>query len=143
MIYPLHLKSSNKYYVFNFLSGKEFKIRGDSNKILAINSKFNLTGGQRFTAINREASIANQTEIYSIKPFTEKVKDYYRLDIGVNYQWNKKNTTHNLSLNIQNVTNKLNKTVPEYFYDDTTNKILKTTTEQNGLLPVLKYSINF
>ena len=133
----------NGNYVFNFLSGKEFKIRGDSNKILAINSKFNLTGGQRFTAINREASIANQTEIYSIKPFTEKVKDYYRLDIGVNYQWNKKNTTHNLSLNIQNVTNKLNKTVPEYFYDDTTNKILKTTTEQNGLLPVLKYSINF
>ena len=133
----------NGNYVFNFLSGKEFKIRGDSNKILAINSKFNLTGGQRFTAINREASIANQTEIYSIKPFTEKVKDYYRLDIGVNYQWNKKNTTHNLSLNIQNVTNKLNKTVPEYFYDDTTNKLLKTTTEQNGLLPVLKYSINF
>lgn len=133
----------NGNYVFNFLAGKEFKIGNKGNKTLGVNAKFNLTGGQRFTTIDEVASIANQTEIFSTTPFTEKVKDYYRLDIGINYQWNRKKTTHNLGLNIQNVTNRLNKTVPDYFYDDVTNKIIKTTTEQNGLLPVLKYSINF
>ncbi len=133
----------NGNYVFNFLAGKEFKIGNEGNKTLGINTKFNLTGGQRYTAIDEAASIADQSEIFSTTPFTEKVKDYYRLDLGLNYQWNRKKTTHTLSLNIQNVTNRLNKTVPDYFYDDVTNKILKTTTEQNGILPVLKYSINF
>ena len=133
----------NGNYVFNFLAGKEFKIGNKSNKTLGVNAKFNLTGGQRFTAIDELASIANQTEIFSTIPYTEKVKDYYRLDLGINYQWNKKKSTHSLGLNIQNVTNRLNKTVPDYFYDDVTNKITKTTTELNGLLPVLKYSINF
>lgn len=133
----------NGNYVFNFLAGKEFKIGNKSNKTLGVNTKFNLTGGQRFTAIDELASTANQTEIFSTIPYTEKVKDYYRLDLGINYQWNKKKSTHSLGLNIQNVTNRLNKTVPDYFYDDVTNKITKTTTELNGLLPVLKYSINF
>jgi len=133
----------NGNYLFNFLAGKEFKIGNKSNKTLGVNAKFNLTGGQRFTAIDELASIANQTEIFSTIPYTEKVKDYYRLDLGINYQWNKKKSTHSLGLNIQNVTNRLNKTVPDYFYDDVTNKITKTTTELNGLLPVLKYSINF
>lgn len=133
----------NGNYVFNFLAGKEFKIGNRSNKTLGVNAKFNLTGGQRFTAIDEAASISNQTEIFSTIPYTEKVKDYYRLDLGINYQWNKKKSTHSLGFNIQNVTNRLNKTVPDYFYDDATNKITKTTTELNGLLPVLKYSINF
>ena len=118
----------NGNYVFNFLAGKEFKIGNKGKKTLGFNAKFNLTGGQRFTAIDEVASIANQTEIFSTTPFTEKVKDYYRFDIGVNYQWNRKKTTHNLGLNIQNVTNRLNKTVPDYFYDDVTNEIMKNTT---------------
>ena len=133
----------NGNYVFNFLTGKEFKIGGKGNKTLGVNAKFNLTGGQRYTAINEAASIANQTEILSTTPYTDKIKDYYRLDLGINYQWNRKNTTHNLSLNIQNVTNRLNKTAPDVFYDEVTNKIINTKSEQNGLLPVLKYSINF
>jgi len=110
---------------------------------LGVNAKFNLTGGQRYTAINEAASIANQTEILSTTPYTDKIKDYYRLDLGIKHQWNRKNTTHNLSLNIQNVTNRLNKTAPDVFYDEVTNKIINTKSEQNGLLPVLKYSINF
>lgn len=133
----------NGNYVFNFLAGKDFKIGKKGYKTLGVNTKFNLTGGQRYTAIDEAASIASQSEVFSTIPYTEKVKDYYRLDLGINYQWNKKKTTHNLSLNIQNVTNRLNKMIPDYFYDDVTNKITKTTTEQNGLLPVLKYSINF
>ncbi len=64
----------NGNYVFNFLSGKEFKIRGDSNKILAINSKFNLTGGQRFTAINREASIANQMKYILLNHLQKRLR---------------------------------------------------------------------
>ena len=125
------------------LSGKEFAVGTTGNKTFGINAKFVLAGGQRFTGIDEVASIAGQTEVFSTTPFTEKIKAYYRFDLGINYQWNKTKTTHNLSLNIQNITSRINTTELDYFFDELTNRIVTTKSEQNGLIPVLKYSINF
>ena len=133
----------NGNYVFNLLSGKDFAVGTKSNKTFGINAKFVLAGGQRFTGIDEAASIAGQTAVFSTTPFTEKVKAYYRFDLGINYQWNKTKTTHNLSLNIQNITSRINTTELDYFFDEVTNRIVTTKSEQNGLIPVLKYSLNF
>ncbi|WP_087562936.1 TonB-dependent receptor [Polaribacter sp. SA4-10] len=133
----------NGNYVFNLLSGKDFAVGTKGNKTFGINAKFVLAGGQRFTGIDEAASIAGQTEVFSTTPFTEKVKAYYRFDLGINYQWNKTKTTHNLSLNIQNITSRINTTELDYFFDEVTNRIVTIKSEQNGLIPVLKYSINF
>jgi hypothetical protein len=133
----------NGNYVFNLLSGKDFAVGTKGNKTFGINAKFVLAGGQRFTGIDEAASIAGQTEVFSTTPFTEKIKAYYRFDLGINYQWNKTKTTHNLSLNIQNITSRINTTELDYFFDELTNRIVTTKSEQNGLIPVLKYSINF
>ena len=133
----------NGNYVFNLLSGKDFAVGTKGNKTFGINAKFVLAGGQRFTGIDEAASIANQTEVFSTTPFTEKVKAYYRFDLGINYQWNKTKTTYNLSLNIQNITSRINTTELDYFFDKLNNRIVTTKSEQNGLIPVLKYSINF
>lgn len=133
----------NGNYVFNLLSGKDFAVGTKGNKTFGINAKFVLAGGQRFTGIDEAASIAGQTEVFSTTPFTEKIKAYYRFDLGINYQWNKTKTTHNLSLNIQNITSRINTTELDYFFDEVTNRIVTTKSEQNGLIPVLKYSINF
>jgi hypothetical protein len=133
----------NGNYVFNLLSGKDFAVGTKGNKTFGINAKFVLAGGQRFTGIDEAASIAGQTAVFSTTPFTEKVKAYYRFDLGINYQWNKTKTTHNLSLNIQNITSRINTTELDYFFDKLNNRIVTTKSEQNGLIPVLKYSINF
>jgi hypothetical protein len=133
----------NGNYVFNLLSGKDFAVGTKGNKTFGINAKFVLAGGQRFTGIDEAASIAGQTEVFSTTPFTEKVKAYYRFDLGINYQWNKTKTTHNLSLNIQNITSRINTTELDYFFDEVTNRIVTIKSEQNGLIPVLKYSTNF
>ena len=133
----------NGNYVFNLLSGKEFAVGTKGNKTFGINAKFLLAGGQRFTGIDEAASIADQTEVFSTTPFTEKVKAYYRFDLGINYQWNKTKTTHNLSLNLQNLTSRSNENEPDYFFDEVTNRIVTTKSVQNGLIPVLKYSLNF
>jgi outer membrane receptor protein involved in Fe transport len=133
----------NGNYVFNLLSGKEFAVGTKGNKTFGINAKFLLAGGQRFTGIDEAASIADQTEVFSTTPFTEKIKAYYRFDLGINYQWNKTKTTHNLSLNIQNITSRSNENEPDYFFDEVTNRIITTKSVQNGLIPVLKYSLNF
>jgi hypothetical protein len=133
----------NGNYVFNLLSGKDFAVGTKGNKTFGINAKFVLAGGQRFTGIDEAASIAGQTEVFSTTPFTEKVKAYYRFDLGINYQWNKTKTTHNLSLNIQNITSRINTTELDYFFDEVTNRIVTIKSEQNGLIPVLKYSLNF
>lgn len=133
----------NGNYVFNFLSGKEFAIGNEKNDTFGINAKFTLSGGQRYTAVDEMASINNQSTILSTTPFTEQVKVYYRFDLGFNYQWNRTNTTHTLSLNIQNVTNRLNDTFPNTFYNSETNSVITSKVRQNGLIPVLKYSLNF
>ena len=133
----------NGNYVFNLLSGKDFAVGTKGNKTFGINAKFVLAGGQRFTGIDEAGAIAGQTEVFSTTPFTEKIKAYYRFDLGINYQWNKTKTTHNLSLNIQNITSRINTTELDYFFDELTNRIVTTKSEQNGLIPVLKYSINF
>jgi hypothetical protein len=133
----------NGNYVFNLLSGKDFAVGTKGNKTFGINAKFVLAGGQRFTGIDEAASIAGQTEVFSTTPFTEKVKAYYRFDLGINYQWNKTKTTHNLSLNLQNLTSRSNENEPDYFFDEVTNRIVTTKSAQNGLIPVLKYSLNF
>jgi hypothetical protein len=133
----------NGNYVFNLLSGKEFGVGTTGNKTFGINAKFVLAGGQRFTGIDEVASIAGQTEVFSTTPFTEKIKAYYRFDLGINYQWNKTKTTHNLSLNLQNLTSRSNENEPDYFFDEVTNRIVTTKSAQNGLIPVLKYSLNF
>jgi hypothetical protein len=133
----------NGNYVFNLLSGKDFAVGTKGNKTFGINAKFVLAGGQRFTGIDEAASIAGQTAVFSTTPFTEKVKAYYRFDLGINYQWNKTKTTHNLSLNIQNITSRINTTELDYFFDKLNSRIVTTKSEQNGLIPVLKYSINF
>ncbi len=50
----------NTNYVFNLLFGKEWVLGKGKNKILGINGRLNVLGGQRITPINRSLSIENK-----------------------------------------------------------------------------------
>jgi hypothetical protein len=54
-------------------------------------------------------------------------------------KWNRKRLTSTLSLDIQNLTNRLN-VYGEYFDSE---KAGVVTSYQNGLIPVLNYKIEF
>ena len=81
--------------------------------------------------------------VLSSIPFAGKLDDYYRFDIGLNVKINHRNTTHSVSLNIQNVGNRLNEYSRRSFFNPNTQKISIVSTKQSGLIPVLKYAVNF
>jgi len=130
----------NSNYRLTALGGKEFMVRENGKNVLEINGKFILAGGNRYTPIDLGQSIVQdeQVEINS-QPFASRVPAYWRIDFTVNYRINKEKSSHILSLNIQNLTNRIN--VFSYYYDNKSQQIDRF--DQFGLLPVLRYRFEF
>ena len=130
---------SSKYQV-NLLGGKEWKMGSDKDNILGVNMKLVFNGGERTTPIDLDASIAKgETVRLDDQLFSQSIGAYYRLDLGISYKINKKKSTHTISLDVQNATNRLN---PFYnYYDDKTQSI--DYEYHTGLFPVLNYRIEF
>lgn len=132
----------NQSYVFNFLMGKEFNVGKSKTNVFGVNLRFNITGGQRYSTINIPKSIAAQRVLYD-PPFTEQAEDYWRIDFGINYQWNMKKTSSRISLDIQNVTNRENVLTTEVYYDEFSGQIITENDLGNGMIPVLRYTFSF
>lgn len=137
----------NGNFIANALIGKDFMLKSNSgsakNNTLGVNLKFTYAGGQRYTAVNESLSILNEEITYSQTPYTEKAKEYFRIDFGINYKANFKKTTHKLGLNVQNVSNRLNEFEPDFDLSNDGTKVIRDVITQNGILPVLKYTIDF
>ena len=63
----------------------------------------------------------------------------HRADLRLSIKWNRKRLTSTLSLDIQNLTNRLN-VYGERFDSD---KKELVTIYQNGIIPVLNYKVEF
>jgi hypothetical protein len=132
--------SFNKNYQINLVGGKEWSISKSKNRILGVNGKLLVTGGQRQSEIDLTASqAAGETVLVSDKFFTKIGEPYYRFDAGISLKRNRSKTTHTLSLDIQNLLNRFNKFGT--FFNTNTNKI--ANIEQLGLIPVLNYKVEF
>ena len=131
----------NANYAGNILFGKEFKLKGKKkNKTLALNLKVTLIGGNRYTAIDLENSIADGKTVLQLDKINEnKLDDVFLLNFALTYRVNKKKTTHELKLDIQNITN--NQAVVGYDYNNDNKKI--ESYEQLSLLPNIMYVIKF
>jgi len=93
----------NGNYVFNALAGKEFKIK--EKHILAIDAKVTYAGGKRYVPIDLAASIAYKDEVRDgTKAYIPQYNPYFRIDIKPSYKLNTKRFTHEISVDIQNIT---------------------------------------
>jgi hypothetical protein len=93
----------NGNYVINALVGKEFKIK--EKHTLALDLKITYAGGKRYVPIDIEKSILYQREIKNGSVAYEAQYDpYFRIDVKPSYKLNTKRFTHELSVDIQNVT---------------------------------------
>jgi hypothetical protein len=128
-------------YVANLIGGKEFNVgKSTKNKVLFLNTKVVLIGGQRFSPINLEASIAEGHEITDeLEPFSAKGDDIFRLDFSIGLRRNRKHTTTEWKIDVQNIMN--NQTVVGEYYVHATQSITKAT--QLGMLPTISYKISF
>lgn len=130
----------NANYRLTLLGGKEYSVGKNDKNLLGINLKGIWSGGNRYTPIDLEASrISGEEETFVGKEFSESVPDYMRLDLTSSYRINGKKVAHIISLQVQNVTNREN--IFGYSYNE--NKETIEEEYQFGILPILKYRIEF
>ena len=129
----------NGNYIVTLIAGKDF-VSKSKRKTFGVNIKTINAGGLRTTPIDFAASQAKgytvfkESEAYSLQN-----PAYFRADLRVSMKWNRRRFTSTLSLDIQNLTGRLN--VYNQSYDEEENKIV--TNYQTGLIPILNYKIDF
>ncbi len=137
----------NGNYLVNILFGKEFSNIGKKkNQTLTLNGKTFLSGGQKYIPLLRGADgkvsvepVNNRFWDYS-KAYDDKIEDLYQVTLSASYKWNRPKTTHEIFINLDNITNNESK-LTEY-YDET--KPDKTGyTSQFGFFPNLLYRVYF
>ena len=128
----------NGNFVVNGLFGYEFKI--GKNNILAFNLKGVWAGGKRKMLIDLEKSIIEGSEEYDYsKLYEERYDDYIKADLRISFKNNRKKTSHEWAIDLQNVTNKKN--IFMQFYNPTEEKI--QTDYQTGIYPMFLYRFRF
>lgn len=129
----------NGNYISTLIAGKDF-VSENRKKTFGINIKTIYAGGLRTTPIDLAASQQAGFGVYKEgEAFTLKNKSYFRTDFRASLTWNKRGFTSTLSLDLQNLTNRLN--VYDQSYDANKHEIV--TNYQTGLIPVLNYKIEF
>jgi hypothetical protein len=135
----------NSNYISNVLVGKEWSNLGKkNNQVLSLNAKLFLSGGQRYIPLLRDAS--GQV---SVNPGQNQFWDYtnaynntldqiYQVSFFATYKWNKKRTTHELYINIDNLTNNTAR-LTEYYSPGAPEKV--GYTRQFGFFPNLLYRV--
>jgi hypothetical protein len=115
---------------------------------LGINGKVLTTGGVRQNEIDYTASRAAGETVFVANKFFSQVNDpYFRFDLGISLKTNRKRATHIISLDIQNLTNRINGRGfgfdPIGGPDNLGGKTLESQSGQLGLVPILNYKLEF
>ncbi len=126
-------------YTLNLLGGYEVPL-GGADKVLGINIKYALAGGNRYIPIDLEASRqAGQTVYKEEEAYKKQFKPYSRLDLKADFQFEHKNITQSWFVTVENVLDRKN--VLRRVFVPETGKI--KTDYQLGLFPYGGYRINF
>ncbi|MCF0049040.1 carboxypeptidase-like regulatory domain-containing protein [Dyadobacter sp. LJ53] len=146
---PLDGKERNTAYADNYLvnvlMGKEFPNLGrKNNKSISLNAKVFFGGGKKYIPLLRNGAgqvIANPESgtVWDYeKAYEGKIDDIYQVTFSASHKVNKRTTTHELFLNIDNITNRLSR-ISEY-YDDTKPGSVGYF-KQFGIFPNIMYRI--
>ena len=134
-----HNTRYNGNYNFNFLVGKEFKV--GKNKSLTANIKTSLLGANRYTPLDLEKSRTLQETVRDrSRPFEVKGDDVFFINVSGAYKVNQKKTTHEVKLEILNVTN--NQAKSGEFYNPKKDQI-DSYSNQWEMIPNVIYTVSF
>jgi hypothetical protein len=137
----------NGNYLINILCGKEFVNLGRKrNQALILNAKLFFGGGQKYIPLLRDANgnvavdPVNKRFWDYTKAYNSSIDDVHQVTISISYKWNKPKTTHELFINLDNITNSKAK-LSEYY--DTTKPNSIGHISQFGFFPNLMYRVYF
>ena len=125
-------------YIFNLLGGYEFIINSISKINVDIRGIY--AGGKPYTPIDIQKSMQENKTVYEEGvAFTEKHKDYFRLDFKIGYKISIGHTDQEWSFEVQNITDYKN--VFQQVWDPMNQKV--KTDYQQGFFPMVMYRIHF
>ena len=130
----------NSKYIYNLIGGKEFEVGRQKQNIISTNLRMMWRGGYRTVPIDLAASnvVGEEVRDYD-QAFETKAPDYYRIDVGVNFRKNNPNWSWILSVDIQNITGRLN--VWDEYYDAERGTLEQITMV--GMLPIINFKVEF
>jgi hypothetical protein len=129
----------NGNYTFNGLYGKEW-IKPSRNRTIGVTARMLYLGGLRESRVVVAKSIDDAQTVYDdTDPYSEQLKDYFRVDLRVSFRKNKPGYTRTFALDIQNLSGNQNEA--SHYYDMTQGKVV--TKYQLGIIPILVYRIDF
>jgi hypothetical protein len=137
----------NGNFMVNILCGKEFKKLGKKqNKTLAINSKIFYGGGKKYIPLLRDAQgnvavdPANDRYWDYKKAYNNRIDNIFQLNMSVSYKINRANATHEIFLDLMNLTNNQNR-ISEYYDASQPNNI--GYVKQFQFFPNIMYRLYF
>jgi hypothetical protein len=137
----------NGNYLFNLLAGKEFVELGkNKNQTLAINAKLFYGGGKKIISLLRDgngdlAVDPEKNEYWDYgKAYEDKIEDAFQMTLSASYKFNRKKATHEIFVNLENLTNHIGK-INEFYDENEPNNIGYTT--QFGFFPNVMYRVYF
>ena len=135
--------SYNGNYIFNLLAGKEWKI-GEKQSI-SLGLKATVAGGKLYGTVDTAATNTFQELIYLDEGFNSRqFPVYYRIDAKINWKFNAKKVTHEIGLDLVNVTARQNLLGLSYapnLFDSVAEPVAERY--QLGFLPLFYYKIDF
>jgi len=137
----------NSNYLVNFLVGKEFANLGKKkNQTLNLNAKVFLSGGQKYIPLLKDSQgnlavdpATNKFWDYG-KAYEKGFEDIYKVSLSAGYKWNKQNVTHEIFVNLDNITNAQGK-LSEYYDGKVAGNV--GYVKQFGLFPNIMYKLYF
>jgi hypothetical protein len=129
----------NTRFAANALVGREFRV-GRRDNTFTVSLRAATTGGRYATPIDFEASgQAGRAVLRTTEAFSQQQDAYFRADVKLGYKINRARLTHEIAVDLQNVSNREN--VFQQAYNPRTNRI--GTAYQQGFLPVPFYRLTF
>lgn len=130
----------NGNFITSLTAGKDFRVGKNGKHIIGVNTKLFYAGGRRYTPIDLQASIEEGEEIHDETRILEaRAANYFRVDARVRFKHNLPKVSWEVSVDMQNATNRKNEIKQKY--DPATQSI--KTKRQQGLIPVLKFRVEF
>ncbi len=118
---------------------REFMFRNGS--VFQIGAKSIYNGGFRYTPLDETASAKEKTYIMlKESDYSLQAPAYFRIDGRVSYRTNRRKYATVVSLDVQNLTNKINVTSTQY---NSVENRLEARNSGNGFVPVLSFQIDF
>lgn len=130
--------SFNNNYVFNVLSGYEWKF--GSKSLLSVDMKMVYVGGNRYLEIDQERSAAAGGVRYKWdEAYQNRYPAYFRLNGRITYRLNTGRINNEWALDLQNITNRRNIFIQNW--NNETGEI--STSYQMSFMPMITYRIYF